>query len=420
MTKSSNNTAFFVVLAILIISVFLYYGGYIGQFSAVPPEDDIPFSSKGCFPNADFEGHPLEDWTDEGCFFVKSKDYLEGDGPEYVFSCTHNNGYDMNIREVHSCVNGLSSGEMQFGPNYVEVIGQRDNLDGTYGDDFGWIYTYAWANAYAKPCVMGPGEWLIFDTFGQNTDVSEEDLSYTPIKYCSLLQPLIYDKNLHYSYLEPEMLNKIRNGDSFFVGDNQEAIFYYVALQPPGIDVLCEYENGEVADISQEICIDAGGIIIPCHEGILNKDGTCVIQPELDDICDGQLSQDKDGNWICTQFAPIDQKYICIDKDGNEFEVETPDQCVGEDLELISKIYCNGKEVETVEECKEIQEIKSEVVCENPNLELEEIDGELKCIETGSVYSKESLTLLLTPFNITIILVVIGMGLVFLYFGRKK
>ena len=199
-----------------------------------------------------------------------------------------------------------------------------------------------------RQIIYEEGEILVMDKFSEGDQINEYVLTYQPIKYCSVHSPIVIDNLKLMSWHDPTILEKVKNDETYIVPENEAVGFWYVAVKPIDMPVVCQM--GETYVVKDQICVDTLAIVTPCVNGILDTDGTCILQPKINYVCEGQVEILSDGTQVCNIFIPIREKYICQRLDGTEFEVENPIDCY-ETLDIV--YYCNGDIINHPSECAE-------------------------------------------------------------------
>jgi len=230
--------------------------------------------------------------------------------------------------------------------------------------------------ALREYCYVSYGEALVFERFGANGDINDQTLSYNRLRFCSLLPPMVLDTNHMKIYEDTIIANTIGDGRTYTVPTDLVVGVYYIAAMPVGYTKICQL--GETFVAKEGICLEPG-IITPCFSGVLQTDGSCVVQAPINLVCPGQLEKLSNGTQICNVYVPIRETYTCERYDGTTYEVDNPVDCL---TNLQERYYCDGVEISSPSECS--TDLTTEYYCDgvevkSPNDCVEYLDIKYYC-----------------------------------------
>lgn len=209
-----------------------------------------------------------------------------------------------------------------------------------------------------ETCYFEIGEFLVFDRFGTNYTINEDTVTYKPLRYCLPLQPVVLNDLTREISLRPDIVVTLQAGESYVVPEHEVVGVYYIAAMPPTLEKACK--QGESYVVKEGVCATSG-IATPCVDGILQEDGTCLVQPELEYECEGQLRILSDGSRVCTLSVPIREEYICYREDGSTEVVDNPALCASN---LTNQYYCDGIPIDNPTQCESHLQLTEQLYCD--------------------------------------------------------
>lgn len=216
------------------------------------------------------------------------------------------------------------------------------------------IYKQDYIDVASQPCAYSAGQMLVMDRFTAGDTISPSTTTYLPVGYCSEHSPLILDENTMRSYIDCQssdvtlcnnILTKLKNNQPYVVPTGKQVGLYYIADKPLNVVAVCQL--GETYVAKEGLCLNTLLLTTPCYNGIIDTQGTCYSQANVNYVCPGQLEIQPDGSQICNIYVPTRTQYQCV-VNGETITTTDPADC---NILLDSKYYCDGVEITDPTKC---------------------------------------------------------------------
>ena len=174
-------------------------------------------------------------------------------------------------------------------------------------------------------CAFGANEFLAYEPFGGNQDISLFSTRY-PVKSLCMAHPAVVFKQGVGTTTSAEIYTRLARGEVLHIPSDQVWGIFYV-LRNDGTLPSITCNPSEVMNINTSTCQDPSGLVTLCSQGQFDPAiGACVVQPDVRSICEyGRYDEAQN---VCIYNPPIQN--ICSDPDATynsntgKCEIEAP------------------------------------------------------------------------------------------------